>query len=122
MAGLRAGLIAFSCSKCREACDKRAGCTDICSGCQHRSYIKDSLGCEKPLETPAFWLGEDDEFYNCPRQFIMHNTYELIEQIDSYKSGLSTPPDFNNQSARFLLAVKVFDYYMSKFLALKQGK
>lgn len=104
MAGLRAGLIDFSCERCKEA-----------------PYIKEAIGCDKPTKNPAKWW-HDDEFYNCPIRFIMQSTYEFLEKIDSYRSGLSTPPDYEKQSARFLLAIKVFDHYIYKFTQLKQGK
>ena len=97
-------MIAFSCDKCKEA-----------------PYIRDSLGCERPLVTAATWW-EEDEFYNCPIRFIMQSTYEVIEKIDSYKNGLSTPPDFERHSAKFLLAVKTFENHLSKFNAIKKGE
>lgn len=97
-------MIAFSCDKCAEA-----------------PYIKDSLGCEKPLEIAAAWW-EEDQFYNCPIKFITQNSYELIEKMDSYKNGLSTPPDFERHSAKFLLGVKTFENYLAKFNAMKKGE
>jgi hypothetical protein len=105
VAALRCGLIGFSCEKCNEA-----------------PYIKDTLGCDKPMEIAATWLGPDEEFYNCPIRFIMQNSCELLEKMDSYKTGLSTPPDFENHSAKFLLGVKVFDHYYRKLDALKKGE
>lgn len=105
MAAIRVGLISFSCSKCQEA-----------------PYIKDTLGCEKPLEVAAKWLGEEDEFYNCPVMFIMSNTYELLEKMDNYKNGLSTPPDYEMQSAKFLCGVRLLDSYIAKFTSIKKGE
>lgn len=102
---MRAGLIAFSCEQCEAA-----------------PYIKEVNGCDKPTEAPACWLGEEDKFYNCPIRFILQSVYELVEKMDSYKARLSTPPAFENQSARFLLGVKVYEHYYSKFILLKQGK
>jgi hypothetical protein len=102
---LRAGLIGFSCKQCEAA-----------------PYIKEINGCEKPIETPATWLGEEDEFYNCPLQFILPSVYDMIEKLDSYKSRISTPPEFEKQSARFLSAVKLFEHYVYHFTMLKQGK
>ena len=74
MAALRAGMITFDCCKCQQA-----------------PYIKDTLGCEKPLEYAATWFGEEEEmFYNCPIRFIMPNAYELINKMDNYKNYNST--------------------------------
>ena len=98
-------MISFSCDKCAEA-----------------PYIKDSLGCEKPLETAAAWLGEGELFYSCPIKFILPNTYELIEKMDSYKNGIATPPDFEKQSAKFLSGVKAYNYYLAKSNAIKKGE
>ena len=80
------------------------------------------MGCEAPLEIAATWLGEEDEFFNCPVRFIMENSYELIEKMDSYKNGLSTPPNFENHSAKFLLGAKIFNNYCAHFSALKRGE
>jgi len=98
-------LLAFSCDKCAEA-----------------PYIKDTLGCEVPLKFAALWLSDEDEFYNCPIKFIMQSSRELIEKMDSYKNGLSTPPEFEKQSAKFLLGVRVYEGYLSKFNAMKKGE
>lgn len=105
MAAMRAGLIGFFCDKCKEA-----------------PYIKDTLGCDSPLKVAATWLGEEDEFFNCPIRFIMENTYELLDKMDSYKSGLSSPPCFEKQSAKFLLGMSVFNSYLAHFSALKRGE
>lgn len=105
MAALRSGLISFSCDKCQSA-----------------PYIQETLGCETPIKTAATWLGPDEEFYNCPIRFIMSNSYEFLEKYDSYHSGLSTPPDFERHSAKFLLAVKVFDSYVRNFTEMKRGE
>lgn len=104
-AGIRAGLLAFSCSKCEEA-----------------PYIKEINGCEIPVETPATWLGPEEEFYNCPMRFIMANTFDLIEMMDSYKSGYCVAPDYDRQSAKFMAAVKIYERYLNHFTEVKQGK
>jgi hypothetical protein len=78
-------------------------------------------GCETPVETPATWLGPEEEFYNCPIRFITAGTYKMIEKMDSYAEGFSTPPDYDNQSARFLEGVRLFKHYLNHFIALKQG-
>ena len=104
MAALRAGLISFSCSKCKSA-----------------PYIKDTLGCDKPMETAATWLGEEDEFYNCPIKFITENTGQFFEKYDSYKNGIATPPDYEKQSAKFFIALRTFEYYLDKFITMLQN-
>jgi hypothetical protein len=101
---LRSGLIGFSCDKCEAA-----------------PYIKDQLGCEKPLETAAEWW-DGDEFYSCPVKFIMQSVYEMIEKMDSYNKRLSTPPAYEKQSARFLSGVRAFENYLIYFTSLKKGE
>ena len=105
MAAKRAGLISFSCSKCQEA-----------------PYIKDTLGCDKPLEVAARWLGEEDEFFNCPVRFIMENSYELLEKMDGYKNNLFAPLGYEKQSAKFVVGVRILDNYIAKFSEMKRGE
>ena len=102
MAAIRVGLIAFSCEKCNDS-----------------PYIKDSLGCEKPLKDAATWIGPDDEFYNCPIRFITDSTYDFIEKYDCRK--FYTGNQYEKESAKFLLAVRIFERYLSKFMEMKNG-
>lgn len=74
------------------------------------------------MEVAAHWLGEEDDFYNCPIKFIIVNTYELIEKMNSYENRLSSPPDFERHSAKFLLGVRIFKSYLAKFNAMKKGE
>jgi hypothetical protein len=74
------------------------------------------------METAATWLGPEDEFYNCPIQFVMQSSYEFLEKLDSYRSGVSTPPDFERHSAKFLIGVKVFESYLRYFTEMKKGE
>jgi len=80
------------------------------------------MGCEKPLETAATWLGEEDEFYNCPVRFITTSTRDFLEKYDSYRSRMATPPDFEKQSANFISAIGIFERSVDKFLKLKKGE
>jgi hypothetical protein len=102
---LRAGLIAFSCTQCELA-----------------PYTKDSLGCENTTQTPAAWLDEDEEWHNCPIKFVSQSVIDFMEKYDSYKNKMATPPDFENQSAKFNSAVRIFESYLSKYNEMKQGK
>jgi hypothetical protein len=98
-------LISFSCDKCEKA-----------------EYIKESLGCEQPTKTPSFWLEDKEEWWNCPRKFINQSVSDFLEKYDAYNKKLATPPDFDLQSARFNIAVKVFESYLVKFIAMKKGE
>jgi hypothetical protein len=102
---LRSGLISFDCKKCLNA-----------------PYIKENLGCESPTQTPAAWLDENEEWFNCPIRFINKSTLDFIEKYDAYRNKMATPPDFDKQSARFNIAVKYFESELSRFIEMKQGK
>jgi hypothetical protein len=52
----------------------------------------------------------------------MANTLELLEMMDSYKSGYCSAPVYEKQSAKFMAAVKIFEHHLNHFTALKQGK
>jgi hypothetical protein len=105
IAGLRSGLVSFSCEKC-----------------QTSPYVKDNLGCEKPTQVPARWFEDDEEWFNCPMQFIPRSCYEFVEKYDAYKGQIASPPDFENQAAKFNAGVKAYEYYLGKFMAQKQGQ
>lgn len=104
VAGLRSGLISFSCEKCQSA-----------------PYIRDTLGCEKPTQEPAHWLDENEAWYSCPIQFITQGCCEFMEKYDSYKSQLSTPPNYEKQSAKFIEGVKYYEHCLRKYTEMKQG-
>ena len=98
-------MIGFSCSKCRDA-----------------PYIKESLGCDGPTQTPAAWLDEEEQWYNCPIKFINQSSLDFIEKYDAYKNKMATPPDYEKQSARFNMAIRFFESELSRFIEMKQGK
>ena len=105
IAGLRSGLISFSCDKCLDA-----------------PYIKDTLGCDGPTQAPARWLDENEEWFNCPIKFIKQDALDFLDKFDSYKNNISTPPDYENQAARFLEAVGYFNSCVNRYTEIKQGK
>ena len=74
------------------------------------------------MEIAATWLGTDDEFYNCPIRFLMPSVIEFVDKMDSYKSKLSTPPDYEKHSSKFLVGVKAYEHYYHKFDSLKKGE
>ena len=98
-------MIAFNCNQCREA-----------------PYIKEIRGCEKPTQTPAHWLDEDEDWYQCPRLFIPPKCWEFFNKYCSYKDDTATPPDFEKQSAKFNSAKIVYENYLAKFLKQKNGE
>lgn len=51
----------------------------------------------------------------------MQNTHELLDKMDSYTNRLATPPDYEKQSAKFLLGVRIFKEYCSEFVEMKRG-
>jgi hypothetical protein len=79
-------------------------------------------GCNKPLEIAADGWIPGEDFFNCPRKFIMKNTYELLDELEAYKTGISNPPAYGKQSAKFLQGVKLFENYYSEFAAMQKGK
>lgn len=103
MAGIRSGLVDFSCDRCDEA-----------------PYVRENLGCEKPAQIPADWFGTNEEWYNCPIKFLMSSVNEFFDKYDLYKSGLATPPDYDLQSAKFILAVRIYESYLGKFIEEKK--
>lgn len=102
---MRSGLIGFSCDICRDA-----------------PFTKDNLGCENPTQTPAAWLDENEEWYNCPLKFIPMSVIDFLEKYDAYKNSIASPPDFENQSAKFIIAVRYFENHINKYNRIKQGK
>jgi len=114
VAALRSGLISFSCEVCEDA--KQKGKEK-----ETQSYIQKSLGCFESLEIAANWLGDEDDFFNCPRKFIMQSSYDFLEKYDLYKSNFATPCDYEKQSARFLIAKKIFENFVNAFIELKKG-
>lgn len=113
---MRSGLIAFSCERCQAASIQDNNGNEI------SNYIKESLGCEHPTQTPATWLDENEEWFNCPIQFISQSVFAFFEKYDSFKNGLSMPLNYEDQIGKFNLAVKSFEYYLNKFTEQKQGK
>jgi hypothetical protein len=101
---LRSGLISFSCDKCLDA-----------------PYIKENLGCDQPTQTPARWLDEDEEWYNCPMRFIPSSVVSFILEYDSYKDKWSTPPRYGDFGAKFLQAKIYLENCLNKYTAMKQG-
>jgi hypothetical protein len=52
----------------------------------------------------------------------MTSAYEFLNKMDAYMNGLSTPPDYEKHSAKFLCGVRVFEQYLGYFNELKRGK
>jgi hypothetical protein len=98
VAALRSGLLGFDCSVCQDA-----------------PYIKEARGCEKPLSVPMILMEADEEWYNCPLQFVSVGVEEFVGKYNSYKAGLATPPDFDFQSAKFIEGVHFFDHWTKKY-------
>jgi hypothetical protein len=80
------------------------------------------MGCKKPLEIAAKWLEDEEEFFNCPMQFITVGTCDFLEKYDCYKKGTATPPDYERQSANFITAAGLLERSIDKFLKLKKGE
>lgn len=101
---MRSGLISFSCGKCQAA-----------------PYIKDTLGCEEPTQTPAFWFEKDEEWFNCPLKFITEEVLDFLNEYDSLKTNLARPKEYGEQSSKFYEAVRVLENNISKFVKEKEG-
>jgi hypothetical protein len=112
LAGLRSGLIGMSCGGCRDTLQE--GETD--------GYVQKSFGCNEPLQVPATWFGEEEQFFNCPMKFITSGCVDFLEKYDSYKKGFATPPDYEKQAAKFWEGVRSFESNMNKCMAMKKGE
>jgi hypothetical protein len=114
LAAIRAGVISFSCEKCISAdVIKDEKVVD--------NYIKKAQGCIEPLEKPARWIDEDEDWYNCPVRFICRSASDFLEEYNAYKKQIATPPVFGSHSAKFLEAVWVFEGMIAKFHEEQKG-
>jgi len=120
VAGARAGLIAFSCSKCKSA-DVKNEKGDVVS-----NYVKESLGCEKALEVPGVWFNTDDDegelFFNCPLKFISSSVKMFFEKYDLYCRKMLTPLNYENESAKFLEGIEFFESWLNQYSKIIKGE
>lgn len=79
------------------------------------------MGCETPTQTPTAWLEKDELWYNCPRKFLIDSVLDFLQEYNSCKDHISTPRPYNEQSAKFLAAVSVYESFCARFIAEKQG-
>lgn len=91
-----------------------------CSKCQPED--QEFLGCEKPTLEPAWYFSKEEEWYNCPRKFVMDSTIDFIKEYDALKNNIAAPEKFNEQSAKFIEAIEVFEYWFITLKKLNEGK
>jgi hypothetical protein len=120
VAGARAGLIAFSCNKCKSA-DVKDEKSNIVS-----NYIKESLGCEKALDNPGTWFntGDDDGelFFNCPLKFISPSVKMFFEKYDLYCRKMIMPLNYENESSKFLEGIEFFESWLDQYSKMIKGE
>ena len=84
--------------------------------------MKLTLGCEVPTKSGTQWLDEDEEWFNCPINFINESAMDFLKKYDAYKNNFATPPDYEKQSAVFNEAIKYFEGEVAHFTEVKTGK
>ena len=84
--------------------------------------MKLTLGCETPTQAPVEWLDENEQWFNCPINFINESAMAFLSKYDSYKNGMAAPPDYGRQAASFFEAVKYFESQLTHFIEVKTGK
>jgi hypothetical protein len=111
---LKSGIIGYSCSVCEEGLTNEQK-----NDPNFHNYKKEVRGCDRPTQTPLELLETDEEWYNCPIKFVSKAVNEFYDKMQSYQDGLSTPPDFDQQSYKFNDALKLYKYYLGIFLERK---
>ena len=84
--------------------------------------LKESLGCEDPLDTPREWIDENEKWYNCPVRFICRSASDFLDEYNAYKRQIATPPIYGEHSAKFLEALWLFESFINKFIEEKKGR